>query len=150
MPTEDTSMTATTAPKRGKKYFTLEEANRALCYVSRIVENITSCYRKAVRIRQRLERPGPEQSAEQLREEYEIAMNHLNDLIDELQQVGVELKDVEKGLLDFPCVHEGRESYLCWHRGEESIRCWHEVDAGYSGRKDVALLQAAKETSGVS
>ena len=57
-------------------------------------------------------------------------MDHLSDLFDELHQVGVELKDFEKGLLDFPAVHEGREICLCWHRGEQCVGAWHELDAG--------------------
>ena len=64
----------------------------------------------------------------------------LNLLIDELQQIGVELKDFEKGLVDFPAVHLNREISLCWHSGETNVHTWHEVDAGYAGRQDVTML----------
>ncbi len=143
MATSNAPVAAAASIKRGKRYFTVALANRALVYVSRIVDDITAQYRRAVNIRQRLERPGADESAEQLRDEYEAAMGKLNELIEELQQVGVELKDFEKGLLDFPAVHQGREIYLCWHRGEDTIHCWHEVDSGYAGRKDVTLLAQA-------
>lgn len=146
MPTENASATIA-APKRGKKYFTVAEANRALLYVSRIVDDLTSQYRQAVSIRQRLERPVGDDDAEELRDRYEQTMSQLNSLIDELQAVGVELKDFEKGLLDFPALHEGREIYLCWHRGEDRIHCWHEIDAGFAGRKDVATLVEAHSTA---
>ena len=53
--------------------------------------------------------------------------DQINTLIEELQAVGVELKDFDKMLLDFPAIHEGREIYLCWHRGETAVQAWHEV-----------------------
>jgi len=52
------------------------------------------------------------------------------------------LKDYEMGLIDFPAVHQGREVYLCWKLGEKQIVAWHEVDAGFSGRRDVKELRA--------
>lgn len=136
------STMVTHPPKRGKKYFTLAEANRALTYVSRVVEDIAGAYTQAVEVRRRLEHPHPEDVPDELRGQYESAMDNLSALIEELQLVGVELKDFEKGLIDFPSVHEGREIYLCWHRGEASIQAWHEIDAGFAGRQDVSTLSA--------
>ncbi len=66
-------------------------------------------------------------------------------MIEELQAVGVELKDFDQLLLDFPAIHEGREICLCWHQGESSVNAWHEVGAGYAGRQDVALLAKAEK-----
>jgi len=132
--------TAPHPPQGGKKYFSVSEANRALPYVAGIVEDITRCYRHAVEIRQRIEQPSADEQLDALKDEYEQVMDRLNSLIDELHQVGVELKDFERGLLDFPAVHDGREICLCWHRGEERIQAWHEIDAGYAGRQDVASL----------
>jgi hypothetical protein len=45
------------------------------------------------------------------------------------------LRDLERGLIDFPAVREGEEVYLCWIDGEPAIEYWHELDAGYAGRK---------------
>jgi hypothetical protein len=128
------------APKKGKKYFTVAEANRALVYVSRIVEEISEHYQRVMTLRKEIEQGRHSDTKSPGRSEYELLMDRLNELIDELHQVGVELKDLELGLLDFPAVHEGREVYLCWHRGETEVRAWHEVDAGYAGRQDVSLL----------
>ena len=128
-------------PKTNKKYFTLDEARRALGYVSRIVQDITQSYGQVLDIRQRLEMPRPEDMNDELKKEYDAGMEKLNGLIDELQQVGVELKDFERGLIDFPAWHDGREICLCWHQGESTISAWHEVDAGFAGRQDVSLLE---------
>lgn len=141
MATGNTSLTASKAPKKGKKYFSLDEANRALPYVSKIVSEISDCYKQAVDIREGIEHARSQAQQEELQADYETSMDRLNDLLDELHLVGVELKDFEKGLLDFPAVHEGREIFLCWHRGEQCVQAWHEVEAGYSGRQDVSVLE---------
>ncbi len=47
----------------------------------------------------------------------------------------IEIKDVERGLLDFPTLRAGREVFLCWEQDEEDIEFWHELEAGYGGRE---------------
>ena len=140
---ENTFATVANQPKPGKKYFSLGEATRALPYVRRVAEDIADHYHRAVEIRQQIEKAEVEQPLDPLRDEYEQLMDQLNELIDELVLVGVELKDFERGLIDFPAVHDGREVSLCWQRGEEGILAWHEVDAGFSGRQDVATLKVS-------
>lgn len=49
--------------------------------------------------------------------------------------LGVEVKDLDHGLIDFPCLRAGRIVYLCWHLGEGPIAFWHEIDAGFAGRQ---------------
>ncbi|MCC7144835.1 MAG: DUF2203 domain-containing protein [Phycisphaeraceae bacterium] len=141
MTTKPATVGSVTSPKRGKKYFTVEEANRAVPYITRIVTDITACYRQAVETRQRMEHLHPEEDAEVIKDEYENLMDRLNELLDELHQVGVELKDFEKGLVDFPAVYQGREIYLCWEQAEQKVANWHEIDAGFAGRQDLATLQ---------
>ena len=60
--------------------------------------------------------------------------------VEELQRLGIELKDPEKGLIDFPCLFEGREIYLCWKHGEDSIEHWHEIYAGFAGRQPLEKI----------
>jgi hypothetical protein len=47
------------------------------------------------------------------------------------------LRDLERGLVDFPALRDGREVYLCWVEGEEDISYWHELDAGFDGRQQL-------------
>ena len=61
--------------------------------------------------------------------------NRMQELVDELAELGVELKDFFVGLVDFPCWSNGREICLCWKLDESSIDHWHEVWAGFAGRK---------------
>jgi hypothetical protein len=59
----------------------------------------------------------------------------------ELEELGVTVKDLDLGLLDFPALHEGREIELCWHVGEPSVAYWHELGAGYAGRKPIDWVE---------
>ncbi|MEX2213183.1 MAG: DUF2203 domain-containing protein [Phycisphaeraceae bacterium] len=124
-----------------RKFFTLEEARRALPYVARVVKDIMACYSYVLELRERLEIPRPDDTTSELKRDYETGMEKLNTLLEEMQQVGVELKDFERGLVDFPAWHDGREVCLCWHVGESSIGAWHELDAGFAGRQDITLLE---------
>jgi hypothetical protein len=54
----------------------------------------------------------------------------------ELQEMDIVLRDLERGLVDFPSLRDGREVYLCWvEQEEDEIGYWHELDAGYAGRQ---------------
>jgi hypothetical protein len=50
---------------------------------------------------------------------------------------GIVLRDLDRGLIDFPSLRDGREVYLCWIDGETDIAFWHELDAGYAGRQEI-------------
>jgi hypothetical protein len=143
MASDPAPATAPRPPKPGKRYFTVADANRALPYVARIVDDITKAYRQVVALRQRIERPQPGDDTDALNHDYEGAIEHINGLIDELQDVGVELKDFQMGLVDFPAVHDGREVYLCWRQGEKQVEAWHELDTGFAGRQPASTLRPA-------
>jgi hypothetical protein len=61
----------------------------------------------------------------------------LKEAVEEIQALGVLIKDLDIGLIDFPTLFRGREVYLCWKFGERGIRYWHGVDEGYRGRKEI-------------
>ena len=59
--------------------------------------------------------------------------------IDQLTTMGIDIKSLEHGLIDFPSLHEGRVVFLCWRLGEgPAIRFWHDIDAGFAGRQPLA------------
>jgi hypothetical protein len=59
--------------------------------------------------------------------------------IEEIQRHGAQVKDLERGLVDFPALRAGVEVCLCWHVGEDEIRYWHGLDDGYAGRRPLPL-----------
>ncbi|MFN0170383.1 MAG: DUF2203 domain-containing protein [Bryobacteraceae bacterium] len=61
----------------------------------------------------------------------------LKAVLQEIQQVGCVVKDLDVGLIDFPTLYHGSEVYLCWKVGEPSIRFWHGVDESFAGRKPI-------------
>ena len=77
-----------------------------------------------------------------LRAGRERQMQRLRDALGELNASGVQVKDLDQGLLDFPCLMNGRVVLLCWKLGEESIAWWHGTEEGFAGRKplDPTLL----------
>jgi hypothetical protein len=58
----------------------------------------------------------------------------LRDGLAELQELGVILRDLHRGLIDFPAMLEGREVYLCWESGEGEVGHWHDLEGGFAGR----------------
>src|SRR5579871_5607533 len=62
-------------------------------------------------------------------------MVQLNEQLRRIQNMGVQIKDFERGLVDFPHIRDGREVFLCWELEEDDIDFWHDLDTGYSGRE---------------
>ncbi len=69
--------------------------------------------------------------------EREKAIQRVKDAVAEIDATGVQVKDLDIGLLDFPCEVEGRTVLLCWKLGETGITHWHGVSEGFAGRKPI-------------
>ncbi|QOJ14996.1 MAG: DUF2203 domain-containing protein [Planctomycetia bacterium] len=126
---------------RPRRAFTVEEANRALVLVRRIVQDVVRVYAELMDLRARREElastAGAGDQLERMRAAIDVRIDHVNRLQDELTEIGCAPKDFETGLVDFPAVHDGRAVMLCWRLGEECVTHWHEVDAGFSGRRPI-------------
>ena len=72
-----------------------------------------------------------------LRNRQHALASRFKEAVEEVQEFGCLLKDLDIGLVDFPTLYRGREVYLCWRLGEPSIRYWHGVDEGFAGRKEI-------------
>ena len=140
-------MTGEKKPRAAKKYFTLDQANASLPLVRAIVSDITQLAR-SLRERQdrfsRLQTPPRirigqvyREELEQAQAEFERDQERLGEYVREMSELGVELKDFDTGLVDFPCRMDGREVYLCWRLGELEVSHWHELDTGFAGRKKI-------------
>ena len=124
------------------RVFTPEQATQMLPLVRRIVEDIV------VSVGRWRERIGefeivtasvtthtPDPRAAELEREASAIAAEVDKFVRELASLGVELKDYETGLVDFPGERDGRPVYLCWRLGEPSVQFWHEIDAGFVGRR---------------
>ena len=81
--------------------------------------------------------------------EREKALQRVKDAVAEIDATGVQVKDLDMGLLDFPCRVEGETVLLCWKLGEADITHWHGVEEGFAGRKpiDDRIAKAGKKTN---
>jgi hypothetical protein len=61
----------------------------------------------------------------------------MQQVLGEFQNRGILIKDLDRGLLDFPAIIGGREVFLCWEADEETVEFWHDLDAGYGGRERI-------------
>ena len=132
-----------------ERTFTPEEANEALVRVRPLVERMVAArralldaQRRQAELVARVASNGggltpPDVSA--VAAEAQQASAELVAVVEELQGLGVQVKDLDRGLVDFPCVHRGREVLLCWELGEEEVAFWHGADEGYAGRRPLPL-----------
>ena len=121
------------------KLFTLEEANALLPAVRDILRRIQSSRRRlsVYRHQAKLAAEGAEQGGGGMVGGglYAKILTKLTDEIAELESIGVQLKDFDRGLIDFPSLREGRVVLLCWQLGEgDQLEWWHDMDAGFGGR----------------
>jgi hypothetical protein len=122
-----------------KRYFTIEEANRLIPQIQGMLDRLRQGQQRL-----RTHRPTAEAAAQTASGNGggSDAGAYLSDYsqtltrgLAQLQALGVLVKDIQQGLIDFPHWREGREVYLCWKYGEERVDYWHETDSGYSGRQ---------------
>jgi hypothetical protein len=129
-----------------RKYFTVEEANKALPLVKMIVSDIVRQCRIVDDLQERLssvpkergratKTPYSEELA-QSQSELEAEELKLATYLEELRGLGVEFKGPD-GLCDFYSRMDGRDVFLCWRLGEPEVLYWHDLDAGYSGRQSL-------------
>ena len=80
--------------------------------------------------------------------EREKTIQRVKDALAEIGATGVQVKDLDTGLLDFPCEVEGRTVLLCWKLGEKGITHWHDTSEGFAGRKPIdEKIAKAKRTN---
>ena len=64
-----------------------------------------------------------------------VAFLEVRRLLETIEGSGLVLRDIDRGLIDFPALIDGREVYLCWELGEDDVAYWHDLEAGYGGRE---------------
>ena len=121
------------------KIFTIQEANALLPDVKIIVAKIQRAHRNLSRYRDEAKKASEaaEQGGGGIADgvAYAAVLTELTLHLAELEGLGVQLKDFERGLIDFPSLRDGRVVLLCWQLGEgDELEWWHDVDAGFAGR----------------
>ena len=122
--------------KHGRHY-TLEQANAALPWVSERIERLREAQALLTEkeAREALSEAAPGNGGGEPGQVVSEGFLALRSGLAELEAMEIVLRDLERGLVDFPAVRDGEEVYLCWIDGEPEIGFWHELDAGYAGRQ---------------
>jgi hypothetical protein len=122
------------------RFFTLQEANAALILIRPLMDEIQNIRNEILAhqpetweaVRKSAGNGGSPVLSRMVKR-----FDRLDDLLHQILATGVQVKDINTGLLDFSATREGREVYLCWMYGENDIAFWHEVDAGFAGRRPI-------------
>ncbi|MGF1472266.1 MAG: DUF2203 domain-containing protein [Rubrobacteraceae bacterium] len=121
-----------------QRLFTVEEANDLLPVLQEILQEV---YARSDALREKGSHMEPILEAAtsngggKIGSEYGVEAYRLYLSLERIRELGVILKDLNMGLVDFPHRREGRIVFLCWHPPEERVEYWHEIEAGYAGRQ---------------
>jgi len=128
------------------KTFTIEEAQSLLPVLESLLKRAIEGKREAEQVEsgltelaRRVSNSGGMRvdvaNVAKLRADMEAHMQRVRESIAEIDSIGVQVKDIENGLLDFPCSMDGQLVLLCWRMGETSIDHWHTMESGFQGRQ---------------
>ena len=132
-----------------ERYFTPSEANELLAEVRPLAESLVEhrdgmrlAAERRARLTARIAGNGGDldpQEPGELDEQFERESQAVAWAVEGLQRLGLLVKDLDRGLVDFPALHNGEEVLLCWQVGEDEVAYWHGVDEGFAGRKPLPL-----------
>lgn len=118
-------------------HYTREDARKLLPQIEQwlqSLEHLDERYQKAAARLEQLMAFGQDRGGATV-EEYLRLQSDCLEILGEFQKRQIVVKDLSRGLVDFPAIIGGREVFLCWEKGEEDIEFWHEIDSGYAGRE---------------
>jgi hypothetical protein len=123
--------------RQHERHYSLREANAALPRVTELLETLRGASEQLGdrEAREALGESAPGNGGGEPGRIVSEGFVALRDAMLELREREIVLRDLGRGLVDFPSLREGREVYLCWEEGEDEIAFWHEPDAGFAGRR---------------
>ena len=141
------------------KMFTLDEAQSLLPVLESLLKRAVEGRRSAEEVESGLSRLAQQiyfaggmrvnpATAVKLRSELEGHLKQVRETVAEIDAIGVQVKDLESGLLDFPCRVDDQVVLLCWRMGEPAIEHWHTMEAGFQGRQPVDERFRRRASSG--
>ncbi len=129
------------------RILSLEEANRMLPLLEKIVRDIMVTWDEIIRKRTELEclEKNPDQAtasecleeAQDLKGELNRLIDRINSYIREVEQLGCFVEEFKRGIINFPSLYVGRKVFLCWKPGETEVEHWHELDESYNERSEI-------------
>ncbi|HKS36175.1 MAG TPA: DUF2203 domain-containing protein [Verrucomicrobiae bacterium] len=122
---------------RFKKHYTREEARALLPEIRRWLPTLSEARRRLAEYDQRvaaLLSGGNDAGGDTVNRRVRT-LAEIKDVLLEFATREIQIKDLDRGLIDFPAIIGGREVFLCWEQDEEDIEFWHDLESGYAGRE---------------
>lgn len=122
---------------RFRKHYSVEEARALLPQVRGWLERLQALRREIEQTEHRLATlvaPGHDVGGDVVHQ-WLRGLVAAHETFREFRVREIQIKDLDRGLVDFPAILDGREVFLCWEQGESDIEFWHDLDAGYAGRQ---------------
>ncbi len=122
---------------RFKKHYTIDEARLLLPQVRQWLEHLEKSQHELDRLDQRLgnlAKEGEDLGGDTVNR-WGKALAQLREAAHQFESREIFIKDLERGLIDFPALRNGKEIFLCWEKDEDDIEHWHDLDSGYAGRE---------------
>jgi hypothetical protein len=120
-----------------ERHFTRDEANALLPQLSALLTHLREAKDELTdeEAHEALSEAAPANGGGDQGRQVGIAFLEVRRLLEAIAQSGIVLRDIDRGLIDFPALIDGREVYLCWELGEDDVAYWHELETGYGGRE---------------
>jgi hypothetical protein len=124
-------------PMRHRRHYTLEEARERLPWVMDRLAALRSARERLTDegARATLGESAPGNGGGRAGRDVGEGFLDVQAGVAEFEELDIVLRDLDRGLVDFPSLRDGNEIYLCWIDGESDIEFWHELDAGFAGRR---------------
>jgi hypothetical protein len=120
-----------------ERHFTKEEANALLPQLTALLSQLREAKDELTDsdAHEALSEAAPTNGGGDQGRQVGIAFLEVRTLLETLERGGLVLRDIDRGLVDFPALIDGREVYLCWELGEDEVGYWHDLEGGYGGRE---------------
>lgn len=120
-----------------ERHFTREEASALLPRIKEMLRELRSSKDQLTdtEAHEALSEAAPGNGGGEEGKRMGVAFLEVRRLLGAIEESGIVLRDIDRGLVDFPAVIDGREVYLCWELGEDDVAYWHDLDSGYRGRE---------------
>jgi hypothetical protein len=119
------------------RHFTAEEANHLLPRIDPLLRRLREARDRLTdsELHEALSGAAPANGGGGAGRKVGQAFLEVRELLAELAEIGIVLRDIDRGLIDFPAVVDGREIYLCWQLDEDEVAYWHDLESGFGGRQ---------------
>src|SRR5688572_28183647 len=124
-------------PHRFQKHYTIEQARALLPQIREWLAEIHQLRRRLKQLDERITQiltGGVDAGGESVNAQIKLLAD-LQRVFQEFEQRQIQIKEIERGLIDFPAIIGGKEVFLCWEQDEDDIEFWHDLDTGYAGRE---------------